>query len=497
MFLLVSGLISTLVCFPHARGDVPRVRSTIWQVILFSPRPWGCSCQQIIMMYSLVVFPTPVGMFHEPRQQDRDARRFPHARGDVPHTTGKSQGAAAFSPRPWGCSFHPTFRSHPISVFPTPVGMFRSSLNRSATASCFPHARGDVPDAERAWHLREEFSPRPWGCSLEDLGFLKSEFVFPTPVGMFRARRSRRGAGTSFPHARGDVPRSRNRPGRRAAFSPRPWGCSVRRVALRRCADVFPTPVGMFRPIQSTPFAGKRFPHARGDVPFAPIYPLIDDMFSPRPWGCSVDLTLFRSFDPVFPTPVGMFRPIQSTPFAGKRFPHARGDVPFAPIYPLIDDMFSPRPWGCSVDLTLFRSFDPVFPTPVGMFRGRRPACWSARCFPHARGDVPIIRPKLEAMGLFSPRPWGCSILRLATVYSNGVFPTPVGMFLAFSYGIPDGTCFPHARGDVPFLAGAGEFTEVFSPRPWGCSARAAHPAHRRRVFPTPVGMFLPGIAAE
>ncbi len=70
------------------------------------------------------------------------------------------------------------------------------------------------------------------------------------------------------------------------------------------------------------------------------------------------------------------------------------------------------------------------------------------------------------------------------------VFPTPVGVFLKEALPLPMAWGLPHARGGVSgpqYLGGRGG---VSSPRPWGCfpGRHCAHPG--RNVFPTPVGVF-------
>ena len=91
-----------------------------------------------------------------------------------------------------------------------------------------------------------------------------------------------------------------------------------------------------------------------------------------------------------------------------------------------------------------------VFPTLVGMFRCSRRWQYDLRRFPHARGDVPFIVGSVEALsefsprargdvpqltdGLgerqpFSPRSWGCSGVLRVLPERHGVSPTPVGMF--------------------------------------------------------------------
>ena len=174
-----------------------------------------------------------------------------------------------------------------VGVFPTPVGMVRSSIIRPCASMSFPHARGDGPFPPPRATSRNRFSPRPWGWSVHQFrlqclpvfsprpwgwsvgsfaGGL-SKLVFPTPVGMVRKHRRERDDRGSFPHARGDGPRGKEARCCRCRFSPRPWGWSAVSEARKRKAPVFPTPVGMVRAFSVSSFTIRCFPHARGDGP--------------------------------------------------------------------------------------------------------------------------------------------------------------------------------------------------------------------------------------
>ena len=172
---------------------------------------------------------------------------------------------------------------------------------------------------------------------------------------------------------------------------------------------VFPTPVGMFRLFYDTLNVSLGFPHARGDVPPRAARPRATARFSPRPWGCSGEVVGFEKRALVFPTPVGMFLHLASSTFIMTSFPHARGDVPRGDAGHLHVEVFSPRPWGCSEFERNSLRIYAVFPTPVGMFRGRILNFSNEISFPHARGDVPNYHKANRKVKKFSPRPWGCS----------------------------------------------------------------------------------------
>ena len=120
------------------------------------------------------------------------------------------------------------------------------------------------------------------------------------------------------------------------------------------------------------------FPHTRGDVPRKRRTHRRGSRFSPHPWGCSNILKNFSLFSVVFPTPVGMFRLRTMPPGLVDSFPHTRGDVPKVPAASSYSSTFSPHPWGCSGQRLRLGGAEAVFPTPVGMFRGRRRSCCSS-----------------------------------------------------------------------------------------------------------------------
>jgi len=193
-------------------------------------------------------------------------------------------------------------------VFPTRVGMFRARDSQQIRASSFPHARGDVPVIIAILLTVRRFSPRAWGCSAVRRNARMPCHVFPTRVGMFRIAIIRAASRGRFPHARGDVPRRAWAALRRPMFSPRAWGCSGTNALPPIPGAVFPTRVGMFRSPRQSLFTGSRFPHARGDVPDNAAVSLRNEGFSPRAWGCSALVVRSCSFLSVFPTRVGMFR---------------------------------------------------------------------------------------------------------------------------------------------------------------------------------------------
>ena len=75
-------------------------------------------------------------------------------------------------------------------------------------------------------------------------------------------------------------------------------------------------------------------------------------------------------------------------------------------------------------------------------------------------------------------------------VYSAGVFPTLVGVFLTHPILCGNQRSLPHARGGVSSPAGAANSPEMSSPRSWGCFHYGRLSARLGAVFPTLVGVF-------
>ena len=110
---------------------------------------------------------------------------------------------------------------------------------------------------------------------------------------------------------------------------------------------------------------------------------------------------------------------------------------------------------------------------------------------PHARGGVSSLPLVKVPVGESSPRPWGCFRRACSARATRKVFPTPVGVFL-----FPPSTfraigCLPHARGGVSHAIQTLPIAARSSPRPWGCFYASRLLYGVAGVVPTPVGVFL------
>src|SRR5438876_9179091 len=123
------------------------------------------------------------------RTSSRDGSRclrFPHTRGDGPKRIGSLLNLRQFSPHAWGWSGHLLLTEGGHRVFPTRVGMVRSSRILSASPARFPHTRGDGPPLRDTQVVVSPFSPQAWGWSNSPAHSHLRREVFPTRVGMVR-----------------------------------------------------------------------------------------------------------------------------------------------------------------------------------------------------------------------------------------------------------------------------------------------------------------------
>ena len=216
-------------------------------MVRFSPPAWGWSVFHSCSGAIGGVFPTRVGMVRLAPVTWPLATSFPHPRGDGPAESRSGAVAGVFSPPAWGWSAGQTRAGARGSVFPTRVGMVRSWRTKRKMSSGFPHPRGDGPIEKGGSNERRVFSPPAWGWSGVSFALSSQNEVFPTRVGMVRSSPSASTPAPRFPHPRGDGP---GEPARRRggeAFSPPAWGWSVGGVDILDLPMVFPTRVGMVR----------------------------------------------------------------------------------------------------------------------------------------------------------------------------------------------------------------------------------------------------------
>ncbi len=170
--------------------------------------------------------------------------------------------------------------------------------------------------------------------------------------------------------------------------------------------------------------------------------------------------------------------------------PHARGGVSPSRAPRSLRHASSPRPWGCFHADFILSVSRIVFPTPVGVFLAFRFFLRRAFRLPHARGGVSAVIRHHGRPRMSSPRPWGCFRNITNSLALPIVFPTPVGVFLCDCVIFAAIECLPHARGGVSAAYIKRKVNPKSSPRPWGCFLLSMPWGWCQVVFPTPVGCF-------
>src|SRR5579871_278273 len=95
-----------------------------------------------------------------------------------------------FSPQAWGCTDAAGFAHMPSAVFPTGVGVYRPCTTAITKSGRFPHRRGGVPIGTEEFFTNSLFSPQAWGCTEGDTQKARRSIVFPTGVGVYRTTTS-------------------------------------------------------------------------------------------------------------------------------------------------------------------------------------------------------------------------------------------------------------------------------------------------------------------
>ena len=234
------------------------------------------------------VFPTRVGVDRVMLFSRFKVKRFPHTRGGGPYAISCVRDQLMFSPHAWGWTVFAVVRCPSPPFSPHVWGWTETPQHHGLERERFPHTRGGGPQHRALCHQKDMFSPHAWG------------WTEPRATGKRR--------GPRFPHTRGGGP-----PGWW-------WRCP------RRC--VFPTRVGVDRiPTQGS--RGKvRFPHTRGGGPSPSGQRPVRTTFSPHAWGWTVSSLDRCPGAIVFPTRVGVDRPMRYFNSHTFRFPHTRGGGP-------------------------------------------------------------------------------------------------------------------------------------------------------------------------
>ncbi len=244
--------------------------------------------------------------------------------------------------------------------------------------------------------------------------------------------------------------------------------------------EVFSTPVEVFLVSNSAIRKKRGLLHARGGVSIGGgIYRRLD-LSSPRPWRCFPLECFCVTFDKVFSTPVEVFLRITRLLVLARSLLHARGGVSIGAEQSTRMAASSPRPWRCFQFWGHALQGLSVFSTPVEVFLWLSSGLVGLLGLLHARGGVSQFQRIQWAGGVSSPRPWRCFCNGWRDDYREGVFSTPVEVFLFPIAPALTGAGLLHARGGVSADRSADGSTGTSSPRPWRCFSGSCFPVYSR-----------------
>ena len=212
---------------PHRRGDGPSTRVGVPSYMACSPQAWGWPAIEDQNARLLAVFPTGVGMARLGGAGRPCRPGVPHRRGDGPIFLLRLALLWVCSPQAWGWPEWAGHSLHGVFVFPTGVGMARTRHRRSAGRARVPHRRGDGPIYRALVSPLAKCSPQAWGWPTGTVATYRINYVFPTGVGMARSSRAASPCTRSVPHRRGDGPAKHTPTALKGSCSPQAWGWPV------------------------------------------------------------------------------------------------------------------------------------------------------------------------------------------------------------------------------------------------------------------------------
>ena len=272
---------------PHVRGGVSSDLVTFFSVLRSSPRAWGCFYQRLRPRGMQRVFPTCVGVFPTNPKIKSNQRSLPHVRGGVSIHAGITESVVVSSPRAWGCFSLDVEDEYWTGVFPTCVGVFLPPQNNNGLRSGLPHVRGGVSSSPQPPPRSSPSSPRAWGCFQGTLTAGSVQRVFPTCVGVFLSSPCALAMSTGLPHVRGGVSTLSLKIQNRIESSPRAWGCFYQRLHPHDTRRGLPhvrggvSPAPMTPPLssQSSPRAWGCFLHPQTGMPSVGVFPTCVGVF--------------------------------------------------------------------------------------------------------------------------------------------------------------------------------------------------------------------------
>ncbi len=271
-----------------------------------SPRTWGWTGCQTREERDWELFPTHVGVDPRPHAHPRSRQTLPHARGGGPRKPRRAAPRSGSSPRTWGWTGARLGTGADPRLFPTHVGVDPYRLLVANTPSALPHARGGGPAGDPRFDLRWDSSPRTWGWTPTSTGAGRPARLFPTHVGVDRTSSEQPDNVFPLPHARGGGPNIPVGTVPAEASSPRTWGWTEYTEGALEGLRLFPTHVGVDPVADGNPNSERALPHARGGGPVLRAARAAWALSSPRTWGWTEELPELVYQFQLFPTHVGV-----------------------------------------------------------------------------------------------------------------------------------------------------------------------------------------------
>jgi hypothetical protein len=250
----------------------------------------------------------------------------------------------------------------------------------------------------------------------------------PTHVGVDRRHNDEIRDRRQSPHACGGGPAGAVLGTQFVIISPRMWGWTGQRVALRHHQVNLPTHVGVDRPGCSSSGRRCQSPHACGGGPKELPSPPPNRKISPRMWGWTAPGQRVPGLLLNLPTHVGVDRNEDLAGTASEKSPHACGGGPKAQQNGLDVVRISPRMWGWTVSRNIPSVGPPNLPTHVGVDRYTTPVSRKDCKSPHACGGGPWLGLQQPHRRGISPRMWGWTAARPSTARRASNLPTHVGV---------------------------------------------------------------------
>ncbi len=252
---------------------------------------------------------------------------------------------------------------------------------------------------------------------------------------------------------------------------------------------MFPTHVGIARARRTATPAPTYVPYACGDCATVGLWACLRMACSLRMWGLRAGACPGRNAVRMFPTHVGIARQPCAYRMSRHYVPYACGDCAATGRRRRPACRCSLRMWGLRDRRAVGMPTYGMFPTHVGIARSRRPPRRSRPHVPYACGDCADWAGRGHGHQECSLRMWGLRGMRAGRIYLASMFPTHVGIARSRRGRAGPTRHVPYACGDCAHDGQPPVPRLQCSLRMWGLRDMAATPPVPPKMFPTHVGI--------